>query len=227
MDYKYVIENWLYYGISDLFFAHHLGDHDPFASHRAFYGITSVEKHLKALLLYLRRAKYEHLPDEGENSEGRQKVNKIAKKCGHNFTKMVEQIQRNEPNCGISDLINDDYGLPVLEFRLNECGEEDDIHYTGNNLLSIFQDAYEETRYPTDRSVFNNFPIGNSGYYFDPLSSAGFHQFTHALCQFVINRLNGEVDVGNVLRDVTRQHQGLDSFQGFRNLFLEHQWPDL
>ena len=230
MDYKHVVETWLYYGVGDLFFAHYL-NHGSFEHHRAFFGITSVEKHFKALLLYHRRACYENLPDEGENSEGQKKVQKIAIEYSHGFVDMVNDIETLIAGCGIKDLIADDYELPVREI----CEAEDwDVEvcktYNGTHLLEILQKAYSETRYPTDihRRVFQEFPIGeNNEYFFDPLSSAGFHKFTQTLCEFVINQLNGVVNVDRVLIDVTNQYEGLDSFRRFRNLFLKNRWPAL
>ena len=207
MDYKHVVETWLFYGIGDLFFAFH-SDDSTFDHHQTFYAIMAVEKHFKALLLYHHRAEYESLSDKGENNQAQKKVQHIARSYSHDFEEMKKKIQLFLPDSGIGGLIEKKY-----------------YTYSGEQLLKILQDAYMESRYPTTKHVFRSFPSGTKGIYFDPLSSPGFHCFTRTLCEFVIVQLTEIVNVDKVLNSATKQYQHLDSFRRFKNLFLKDRWP--
>ena len=83
MNRAHITETWLFYGISDLYFSFHTDDM-VFDYHSAFSGIMALEKHLKAYIIFNRANEFMNIPD----GEAKNKIQSIARKCGHNFVTM-------------------------------------------------------------------------------------------------------------------------------------------
>jgi hypothetical protein len=78
-----VARMWLYRGIADLYFGFHTMGNE-FSAEAMFMQIMALEKHLKAVLLFERRAEYEQLTED----DARRRVNDISKRLGHKFAQM-------------------------------------------------------------------------------------------------------------------------------------------
>lgn len=195
-----VTKTWIYRGLCDLFFAFD-SDDVAFEDNATFSEIMGLEKFLKAVLLLECHAEYESLP----LVEAQDKVNKIAMGLGHKFTNMIDNLSK----LGMADIEQ----IKQLDFD----------GYTGAQLINAVEAGYMETRYPVPKPVSDKFPIKNTDFTHDPLSSSGITKFIYALCNACFHRLASNIDftkMQNQFRD-TFQHR--ESFNRFNSMFWEQR----
>ncbi len=203
MDSKHTAETWLFYGVCDLYFSFHTEDWN-FDYQSAFSGIMALEKHLKGALLLHRGDEYSSL----QETKAKKKVQSIAKEYGHDFETMVSRCNEYFGENTLGSLVSQDYD-----------------GYKGSELVKVLRDSYMETRYPTTTQVSDSFPIDKKeGIYHNPLSSSGLHRFIFAICEFLVVTLSPAIDVQKMLNSVTQQHNHLESFSRFKNLYLSGYW---
>jgi hypothetical protein len=203
MDSAYVAETWLFYGVGDLYFSFH-SDEWVFDHHAAFFNIMAIEKHLKAYILFKRSSEYSSLTEV----DAKKKIQSIARKCSHNFEKMVLSCDEFLGTDRLSQIIDRNYD-----------------GYNGSELLKILKDGYMETRYPTTVPVSQSFPIEPDVYH-DPLSSSGLDRFVIAVCEFIVLELAPEINLEKVLRNLSAQYKGLEPFGRFKNVYLKGLWAE-
>ena len=193
-----VAKIWVHRALCDLYFGFDI-DYDPFEKYERFAEFMGMEKFLKAALLFTRHKEYEFL----SNSEAKIKINKIASSYGHEFDRMISELTK----IGLTDfdrIKNSDYD-----------------GYQGDELIEACKDGYFETRYPVPKSASDKFPIGNTGFTHDPLSSSGITKFVYAVCNACYYFLSKQVDFTDQQISLADQFSGRESFRRFNNLFWE------
>ncbi|MFC1335393.1 MAG: hypothetical protein G8D89_02090 [gamma proteobacterium symbiont of Clathrolucina costata] len=203
MDVKDALDTWLFRGISDLYFSFYIDDW-VFDYQSAFSSIMGLEKHLKATVIYYKRDKYESL----STNQAKIEIERIARKYGHNFKKMIKVCNECIGSNRLSNLVDQDYHL-----------------YNGTQLVSVLDKAYEETRYPTINRVSSNFSLDEPNTYHDPLSSSGLHRFIYTICEFLVLELENNIDLDKLLKRFTEQYGHMEQFRRFQNVFLKDKWP--
>lgn len=198
MDRERVAKTWLFRGLSDLFFAFD-SDNPAFEDNARFSEIMGLEKFLKAVLLYQRHAEYEALTLD----EARQRLNKMAMDYGHKFNVMLKALT----DAGVRD---------IAQIRRNDYDG-----YEGDKLVHAVEKGYMETRYPVPTPVSDKFPIGNTGFTHDPLSSSGITRFIYAICNACFHELSQKVDFTDMLNQFRETFQHRKSFSRFDNSFWE------
>jgi len=198
MDRERVAKTWLFRGLSDLIFAFD-SDNPAFEDNARFSEIMGLEKFLKAVLLYQRHAEYEALPQD----EARQKLNKMAMDFSHKFETMLKALT----DAGLLD---------IEQIRRNDYDG-----YKGQQLVYAVEKGYMETRYPVPTPVSDNFPIENTGFTHDPLSSSGMTKFIYAICNACFFELSRTVDFTDMLSQFRGTFQHRESFSRFCNCFWE------
>lgn len=198
MDRERVAKTWLFRGLSDLFFAFD-SDNPAFEDNARFSEIMGLEKFLKAVLLYQRHAEYEALALD----EARQRLNKMAMDYGHKFNVMLKALT----DAGLRD---------IEQIRRNDYDG-----YEGDQLVHAVEKGYMETRYPVPTPVSDKFPIGNTGFTHDPLSSSGITRFIYAICNACFHELSQKVDFTDMLNQFRETFQHRESFSRFDNSFWE------
>jgi hypothetical protein len=198
MNREHVAKTWTFRGLSDLFFAFD-NDDVAFEDNAVFSEIMGLEKFLKAVLLYQRHAEYELL----EHKEARVKLNIMAMNIGHRFDTMLTSLS--------------DGGLQDVDQikRMTFDG------YEGSKLIYAVEKGYMETRYPVPEPVSDNFPIAETGFTHDPLSSSGITKFIYALCNACFYELSRKVDFKDMLGQFREVFQHRESFTRFNNCFWE------
>jgi len=199
MDRAQVAKVWVYYGLTDLYFAFD-NDDVAFEESARFAEIMGLEKFLKAVLLFYRSAEYESLRD----AEARLKLNEIAKDMGHDFKRMLKEASK----VGISDI--------------DRIKARDFDGYDGRDLVRAVVAGYMETRYPVPNPVSNSFPIpGAQGFTHDPLCSSGITKFIYAVCNACFFHLRTHIDFTKVGSDFSARFSHRESFVRFGNAFWE------
>ena len=200
-----VVRIWVRRALNDLYFAFDI-EFDPFEGYERFAEIMGMEKFLKAVLLFARANEFESLPD----TSAKIKINKIASSYGHRFDEMILAVT----DIGIADfekIKNTDYD-----------------GYLGSELVAAVSEGYMETRYPVPTQVSDKFPIGDTGFTHDPLSSSGITKFIYAVCNSCYFFLSGHIDFIPSLGIFVSHFSERESFKRFNNLFWEsrcHQPP--
>jgi hypothetical protein len=190
---------WVYGGLYDLFFAFETDD-IAFEDHAVFHEIMGMEKFLKAVLLFGRHAEYEAL----KPVEAKYKLNDLAKALGHNFKRMIEEMNQL---------------VPVEVERLRKGNWNS---FGGAALIDALTDGYMETRYPVPKSASERFPIGKTGFLHDPFGSSGPKEFIYAVCNMCYAYLAPLVDFRDMKADFEKRFQHRSqSLQRFYNLFWE------
>ncbi len=202
MSVKHQTETWLFYGACDLYFSFH-SEEWVFDYHSAFFAIMALEKHLKACLIYSKEVEFKGLTD----SESFGRALDIAKSYGHDFPRMVSDIESVFPGSPFSKVLD----------RSHDS-------YPGRKLIEVLRDSYMETRYPTKRHVSMSFPTGEPNINFNPLSSSGFHHFIQAGCNTIVESLADEIDLSKLLRNVKNQYEDLEPVNRFQNIYARGKW---
>ena len=202
MNKEHIAETWLFYGISDLYFSFHTEDM-VFDYHSAFSAIMALEKHLKAFIIYNRANEFEKLQD----AKAMKKVQSIARECGHDFSTMLTSCDKFSKSDTINNLLNQDYD-----------------GYNGRELVEVLKDSYMETRYPTNIQVSSKFPISNTEFNHNPISSSGLHKFIFAVCEYLVTELASDIDQDKLLKNITDQYKHLEPFNRFKNMYLKNAW---
>lgn len=203
MDVNDVVNTWLIRGIGDLYFSFYIDDW-VFDHQRAFSSIMGLEKHLKATVLYHRRNEFDSLPSEELKIE----VNKIARKYGHDFNKLISDCNQYIGSDKLTGLIKRDYDS-----------------YNGEKLIEVLTKAYMDTRYPAVSSISLHFPLDQSNtIYHDPLSSSGLHKFIYAVCELLVNELAGHISLTKILLRIDDLYNQQVQFSRFKNVFLSNIW---
>lgn len=198
MDREHVAKTWLFRGLSDLFFA--FDSNDPaFEDNARFSEIMGLEKFIKAALLYQRHVEYEALPLD----EARRKLDKMAMDFGHKFEVMLKALT----DAGIHDI--------------KQIRRSDYDGYEGQQLIHAVEKGYMETRYPVPTPVSDRFPIGNTGFTHDPLSSSGMKKFIYAICNACFFELSRDIDFTDMRNQFREAFQHKNSFSRFGTCFWE------
>lgn len=198
MNCERVAKTWLYRGLSDLFFAFD-SDDVAFEDNARFNEILGMEKFLKAVLLYQRHTEYESLTRD----EARLMLNKMAVDLGHKFDVMLRKLVAG--------------GLIDIE----QIRQHTYDGYEGDKLVYAIEKGYMETRYPVPTPVSDKFPIENTGFNHDPLSSSGITKFIYAICNACFHELSQKVDFTDMLNQFHEMFQHRKSFSRFNNSFWE------
>jgi hypothetical protein len=198
MDPQLVAKTWVYDGLCDLYFGFDKED-KGFEGNARFSEIMGLEKFLKAALLFHFHGRYEGLPQP----EAKKMLNKLAKKYGHDFKKMMGELSK----IGLNDI--------------DQIKKEDFDGYSGSALICAVTAGYMETRYPVPKPISDEFPIGERGCTRDPLSSSGIRKFIHAVCNACFHMLSEYVDFKDVRERFRETFSDKESFRRFNNLFWE------
>lgn len=198
MNRDHVAKIWLFRGLSDLFFAFD-SDSPVFEDNVRFSEIMGLEKFLKAVLLYQRHTEYEAHPQDMKREE----LNKIAMGYGHKFEAMLKALI----HAGLID---------IEQIKQNSYGR-----YKGEQLVYALEKGYMETRYPVPTPVSDRFPIEDTDFSNDPLSSSSMTKFIYALCNACFFELSRTVDFTDMLHQFREKFQHRESFSRFCNCFWE------
>jgi len=156
------VETWIRYGLSDLYFGFRNQGNDVYRYGTFFY-IMAAEKHLKALLIYEKRAQYESLVSIETK---RLEVEKIVKGYSHKFEKMIKDVDVFYNQAINEQLVPDEY-----------------LGFAKQNLIKAMYEGYMETRYPSVFSTSRHFPSKKAkGIQHDPLGSSFFTDFMVLIC---------------------------------------------
>lgn len=193
-----VAKIWVFRGLSDLFFAFD-NDDVAFENNAVFSQIMGLEKFLKAVLLHQEHAQYESL----ENKEALIKLNKMAMSWSHKFDDMLIMLSEK----GLQDIEK----IKCMTFD----------GYEGTQLICAVKYGYMETRYPVPEPVSDKFPIEETDFTHDPLSSSGITKFIYALCNVCFKELSTKIDFNDMLYQFKETFQHRESFSRFNNCFWE------
>ncbi|MEW8440756.1 MAG: hypothetical protein AB2689_21610 [Candidatus Thiodiazotropha taylori] len=202
MGIEHHVETWIFYGACDLYFSFH-SEEWVFDYHSAYSAIMALEKHFKACLIFSKENEFQGL----DKKASREKAIDIAKSYSHNFPKMAMEVEQLFPDGELTKVIDHSYD-----------------GYPGRKLIEVLRDSYMETRYPTKRHVSLSFPVGEPNIYHNPLSSSGLHHFIQACCNTILHRLEPEIDMDKLLRNVKEQYQHLEPFHRFQKIYAPRKW---
>lgn len=189
---------WVRRALNDLYFAFDI-EFFPFERYERFAEIMGMEKFLKAVLMFARANEFESLPE----TSAKIKINKIASSYGHKFDEMILAAT----NIGIADF--------------EKIKDTNYDGYLGSELVAAVTAGYMETRYPVPTLVSDKFPIGDTGFTHDPLSSSGITKFIYAVSNSCYFFLTGHIDFTPSLDIFASDFSERESFKRFNNLFWE------
>ncbi len=192
-----VVQTWFFHGLEDIFFAFQIDS--PFR-YEPFFHTMGFEMICKAYLLAKESNKYKNIGRE----QAIQKINKLAKKWGHNIEKMVNEIK--------NDINNSDFSA-VLSVNYDS--------FTGNRFIKVMEAAYLECRYPVPKHIHEEFSIdGQPNLHWEPLCSSGLEKFCFAFTRKIIIYLKERFNIPipkNEFDKIITDEAGIR----FCNLFLK------
>lgn len=198
-----VARTWLKRGIADLYFGFHTMGKE-FSAQAMFMQIMALEKHLKAVLLFERRAEFESMSAQ----DARVAVNSIAKKLSHRFPEMLDEAERVSRGA-IRNVRGVTFGI-----------------FEGAALLKSLTEGYEETRYPVPVGAWRSHPV--SGYtdtYHDPLDSSDADSLIYSVCTDCFRYLEGFIaEPKQALAKISERFAEQESFVRFQRLYLPGRW---
>jgi hypothetical protein len=167
LDKRTVILTWLLRGIEDFFMAFKIEDF--FSRYRPFFYAMGFEMVCKAYLLGSKAAEYERL----EKKQAVAKIDTIAKKLGHNVSRLSQDLSECIGGGKIEAVLKKDFD-----------------GFTGDQLLAVIEAAYLESRYPVPNPIHEKFPVENGeGICWEPLYSSGLEKFCHAFTREILDGL--------------------------------------
>lgn len=191
------VRAWFFRGLEDLFLAFRI--ESPFR-YEPFFNTMGFEMMCKAYLLAEKANEYENL----EQDKAIHKIDKLTKKWGHDFKKMVNNIKDNIKDSNFSNVLSDNYD-----------------GYTGDQFIEVMKAAYLECRYPVINHIHKKFPIkGHSGMYWEPLCSSGLGKFCFAFTRKIIIYLKKKFNISVPKNEFDKVITG-EAGVRFCNLFLK------
>ena len=193
------IRAWLISGLRDLWFAQRNQGNDVY-SYGTFFFVMAAEKHLKSVLLHVRANEYEHC------SDARAKVTKIAKSYGHDFRKMVKEVDSARKSDKLPPLFDDKHP-----------------DYPAADMVEAMREVYMESRYPTPQtaSASRRFPAKAKGVVSDPIGSSFFTGFCENICVACSKHLyHTGFDLPKVVSQFTDSVDKSSDYDYFKNLYL-------
>lgn len=202
MERQRVAKLWVHRGLRDLYFAFDCGHDSAFEDNERFSEIMGLEKFMKAVILYHEHQQYEGLSEK----DAKIKLNKMAMKLGHKYGEMLDTISTFAPQ------------------DIERIRKSDFDGYQGIQLIDAVLGGYMETRYPVPSNVSDNFPIADTGFTHDPLSSSGFTKYVYALCNTCLHHLvTSGVDFVDTYANFCRLFDHRESLKRFHNLIWEQR----
>jgi len=198
MNPQLVAKTWLFYGLTDLYFAFD-NDDTAFSDNALFSEIMGLEKIMKAVIIFHHHKEYECMTEGDAKNE----INELAKGLGHDFNKMLKDLSQ----IGLSDIER----IKITAF---------DGHL-GSDLIRAAYAGYMETRYPVPRLISQTFPIKGTDLKYDPLSSSGITKFIYAICNACFAFLALHMSLSELQIQFHRSFGHRASFSRFNNLFWE------
>lgn len=197
------VETWMAYGLSDLYFAGRNQENDVFRYGTFFY-IMAAEKHLKAVLIYKEKSKYENL---NSIEEQKHKVEKIVKGYSHNFNQMLDAV---------GEIYEQDQGEKLVPEKY--------LNFDTELLVTAMYEGYMETRYPSVFSVSRHFPaVRSKGVYHSPIGSSFFTDFIEMICVKCWKYLEQSgLDTKKIISKIDLQFSKNNSYSYFQNVYLSN-----
>lgn len=200
MDKQIVVRTWLWRGIEHFYLAFVL-DEGRWRHYQPLFNYMGLEMFCKSYILAEKHSEYESLNEEAS----KQKIDKIAKGCGHNLREMLNNI--NQLICG--NKINN---LLSLDFD----------GYTGVQIVGVLEAAYVETRYPVPRPISEKFPIEGTNLNWYPLLSSGLSKFAYAICREILLSLKSRFNITVKKIDIDKSILDEESGIRFCRLFFNN-----
>lgn len=176
MDKQIVVQTWLWRGIEHFYLAFIL-EENKWRHYQPLFDYMGLEMFCKAYILTERASEYENLNDQALKN----KVNEIAKHCGHNLRKMLENINNYIGANKIGHLLSTNY---------------DSDNFTGNQLVDVLEAAYIESRYPVPKSISDKFPIEGTNLHWYPLLFSGLSKFAYSIGREILYSLKTKFKIG-------------------------------
>ena len=193
-----VAKTWVWKGLTDLYFAFEVYEY-PFWNQAKFHEIMGLEKFLKALILFNKGDCYQPMTEQHARIE----VDKMAKKLGHNYKSLI-----------------DDVDVIIGEGKISRLRCRDFDGYKFKQIVSAISAGYLEYRYPVPSPEFLKFQKGK-GHYSDPLGSSGITKLVYELCCLCYLELQKNVDFGDILEIYENRYAKKESFRTFNTLFWQ------
>jgi len=199
MDREKVARAWVWSSLEDLFFGFII-EFEPHRPYKIFNEILSLEKILKALLLYYDGSKYETVNEE----QSKKIIEKLARRYGHGIKKMVEKASNYLGKSAIDNLNSNDFD-----------------GFSGADLICALEAGYMESRYPTLKPIHEQFKIGVLDIYRDPLCSSGTTKFVYAINKLALLHLKLKLDLSSVKNRFKETYDHMEETQRFINLAFD------